>query len=574
MIKITYSIEDEMMISALDYSLVAAHTKKYAKDGAVREHDAFMSMLLDHIFPNKPDDNIEIITDGTHDRGVDAIYISQSEQSKIVNILSFKYRTSLDSAQKNFGENELNKIFSFITDLMNKDRHSLQTANAALQRKCEDVWQIWENGDFCQFRVFLVSNGRGLNQEALVRMDGFCKAYDRLSYEQVDLPYIVRLLTDEQRPTETAKIAVIDKAVFDRSDGDIKGVVATVDAISFLKAISTPDLSGVKRYLFDENIRIYLGDEGGFNQSIIKSALAEDNHLFWYLNNGITIVCDRVDYQKQIHSPIITIENFQIVNGAQTCHALFSAFQKERDKISNVILLVKIFETKRNDIANRVAIATNSQTRINPRDLYSNDDLQRRIEAVLRPMGYWYERKKNQYSHEPKSRRIDALKLGQIILSYMCREPDKAKTESDTIFGARYNQIFHGRYDSDHLVSLIKLMEIIEHKRDEFFQHERNGIIDLDNQRFLAYGQWYILFATGLVAEKYGYKIPTDDNRMQFVEEAIDLVGSIAAEYKTQAHYDMFRSSRFRDRLLAEFDPRQLRFYFPESITDYDKSGL
>src|SRR5690606_1239399 len=120
-------------------------------------------------------------------------------------------------------------------------------------------------------------------------------------------------------------LRVIGKEAFERTDGDIRGVIASVDAQSFVDLIRTDDGRSIKRHLFDDNLRVLLGANGGFNASIIATATSNDSHLFWYLNNGITITCRNYSYNKGHANPKIRIEDFQIVNGAQTSHSLLEA---------------------------------------------------------------------------------------------------------------------------------------------------------------------------------------------------------------------------------------------------------
>ena len=62
------------------------------------------------------------------------------------------------------------------------------------------------------------------------------------------------------------------------------------------------------------------------------------------------------------------------MNGGQTSNALFEAYQEQPDKLQNVLILARIYETKARDITADIAEATNSQTPINTRDLRSNDE--------------------------------------------------------------------------------------------------------------------------------------------------------------------------------------------------------
>jgi hypothetical protein len=357
-------------------------------------------------------------------------------------------------------------------------------------------------------------------------------------------------------------LKVIDKQIFDRSDGDLKGVVANIEISSFIELITDINTASIKRHIFDDNIRVYLGDDGGYNQDIIRSALSDDNDLFWYQNNGVTIVCEEVTYQKDARNPVLNVKNFQIVNGAQTCHALFKAFTLDRTKASNVLLLVKIFETRREDISQRVAVATNSQARINPRDLRANDPIQKKIEQVLLSCGYFYERKKNQHQDKPLAKRVDALRLGQMILAYDLREPDKAKAESDSIFGSRYSVIFTEQLNDQKLVFLIKAYSEIEARRDSILGLQKPQNKDSSKWSFLNYGQWHVLFAIGLLHQRDGKTHSSLGEISEYIDEAIELIGRIRDDFSYVSNYDIFRSNRFRDRLLLEFDAEQMRFIF------------
>ncbi len=84
---------------------------------------------------------------------------------------------------------------------------------------------------------------------------------------------------------------------------------------------------GVK--LFARNIRGYLG-ETGINQEIRKT-LRKDPASFWYLNNGITIVCDDAMLESSSGHERMVISNPQIINGQQsrTVFRRFLALQSQ-----------------------------------------------------------------------------------------------------------------------------------------------------------------------------------------------------------------------------------------------------
>lgn len=223
--------------------------------------------------------------------------------------------------------------------------------------------------------------------------------------------------------------------------------------------------------------------------------------------------------------------------------------------------MVKIFETDRADVSKNVAIATNSQARINSRDLHSNDDIQKKIEVIFSSKGLFYERKKNQYAEKPYELRVDALKLGQIILSYDLEEPDKAKTDSDNIFGGRYKTIFNDSLDANKLFRLVNIFREIEKRRDGARALQRSLTSAPELDKFLSYGQWYMLYTIKQLCRKDGIYMPAEQNVERYVDEAQRIVTQVAGDYKTWAYYDMFRSPKFREKIDMKYFSRQLELF-------------
>lgn len=550
-------------ITPLDFSVVDSKVHVVRKSfGLEEDAQAFIYAVLESIYPTKGQDTSELITDGPADMGIDAVFCRDHGGRVQVDLFSFKFRTSAKACNRNFEGNELAKIRSFIDDLLQRNEVGLKDANQALKERCAEVWGYFDAGKLCDFRVILVSNGLPLTLSDRERFEHFCQSYDRITLEEIDFFSVVRLLSDTGSAAETARLQSVDDQIFDRSDGDVRGVIANIDARSLIDAITDPTTSGIKRHLFNDNIRVYLGDDGGYNSEIIRSATSEDNHMFWYLNNGITIICDKVEYQKRLRNPLVTVHGLQIVNGAQTCNALFNAAKLEPEMVGSVLVLTRIYETQRSEIGQRVAISTNSQARINLRDLHSNDEIQKKIEALLETQGFKYERKKSQYLDHKIELRVDALKLGQIILSYVIGEPDKAKTDSDSIFGSRYHEIFTQSLTSEMLVSLIRCYSEIERRRDELRLTQRRSVEDVDQRRYLTYGHWHVLFVVSLLCMRDEKKWPADNEVADYVDEAQQIVATRAGDYRSVAHYDMFRSPRLKDRLIADFGNVQLKLPF------------
>jgi AIPR protein. len=87
-----------------------------------------------------------------------------------------------------------------------------------------------------------------------------------------------------------------------------KAYAFTCNALEFLKILKKEDGS-LRRSLFNDNVRDYLGDNKTVN-SEIENTITESPEMFLLCNNGITIVC--TDFE-QIRDKLVKIENPQIV---------------------------------------------------------------------------------------------------------------------------------------------------------------------------------------------------------------------------------------------------------------------
>lgn len=251
------------------------------------------------------------------------------------------------------------------------------------------------------------------------------------------------------------------------------------------------------------------------------------------------------------------IEDFQIVNGAQTSHSLVEAARINPDALREVVLTVRVYATDRDDIAERVAVATNSQARIQGRDLRANSDVLKKLELALSERGYFFERKKNLHQGRDAKKRIDALKLGQIILSFYLREPDRARAESDAIFDHRFSAIFHEGLSLDELVRVIELYRLIEDLREEHVAQYGENTETESEYQYLVYGHWFVLFAARLLLIRSESAVPVGKEAAELIGEALRLVARACSQPKAVAHYQMFRSPRTKDKIIAEFSGKQ-----------------
>jgi hypothetical protein len=135
--------------------------------------------------------------------------------------------------------------------------------------------------------------------------------------------------------------------------------------------------------LFDRNIRKPLGLTT-VNQGLIDT-LTGESYNFWYFNNGITVLCEKLEpvyFSGSARTPVeLRLDGASVVNGAQTVHAIYEAFRKDSGAAAEGYVSVRIISLKNcpSGFADAVTVATNTQNRVERRDFVALDPVQAAI---------------------------------------------------------------------------------------------------------------------------------------------------------------------------------------------------
>lgn len=217
--------------------------------GSREKSYGFLHMVLEKLFPKADEEIASLITDGGNDRGADAVHIRVDGGNAYISIIQCKYAQSVKNAGKNFPGSEVDKLISLITDIANKAEGVIDTVNLVLARKIEDIWRLVEGGKTIFIHVFFVSNTMPLVKLENQRFLAFCKQYGMISFEELSFSSIAALITSDGRPREDGVLDCIDLQKFERIDCDIRGLIANVDATSYISMITDEVNDAIKRHL-------------------------------------------------------------------------------------------------------------------------------------------------------------------------------------------------------------------------------------------------------------------------------------------------------------------------------------
>jgi len=533
------------MATLIDWNAISYKIKSYIGETlyCTTPNRAFTYMALEYLLALSPEEIEDAITDGPNDRGIDAVYVDERDGRNVIHLFQFKHVNTFERAKRNFPSTEIDKLLSFCADLLNKERGMKKNCNPILWTKVQDIWSAVDNPSL-SFEVHFCANMQGLIETEKQRVEKALFAYRSFRVNHHTLDFLVRLIMEKKQPRIDAKLRVVDTDYFERTDGNIRGLVATIESSELIKLIADPDDPlQVRTGVFNDNVRIYLTKKNPVNRKIHATALSDKNVEFWYLNNGITMTCDHFSYQAHSRAPIVTVENIQIVNGGQTSNALFEAYLEQPDKVRNVLVLAKIYETRERDISTAIAEATNSQTPINTRDLRSNDDVQKKLEESFLDQGIYYERKAKQYQGHPRSKRLDALSAGQVFLAYFLGYPEVAKKDRARVFSDFYDSIFNDDITPQKLyVPLVIYSEIETLKRTLQRKIKRGEAIDAD-LIFIIDGAYHALFTVAELCAGKKIDLLNEAKAKAQIPEALELLKRLVK--KESAGDEAFTAMRF-----------------------------
>jgi hypothetical protein len=256
----------------------------------------------------------------------------------------------------------------------------------------------------------------------------------------------------------------------------------------------TDENSQLRRYLFDSNVRDFLGPNP-VNEEIARSLADSSAPDFWWLNNGVTILATNAT----VPGETIQLQDIQIVNGLQTTETVFRHFRSGSSASSERSLLVKIIVSSDAQVRDRIIRATNNQSPVEIAALHATDRIQRDIEEILESHDWYYERRKNYYRNigKPQGRFVTPLYLASAVVALVFKHPGKA-----TRLKARFmqNQAGYDAVFSSNLpIEIWPVLVDIFKRVDLWLSHSGRGRV---RERFIK--TWRPLVALVAVAKALG----------------------------------------------------------------------
>lgn len=476
------------------------------------DDEAFEALALSLLFDLdyeaiSPDE----IVDGGQDKQIDIIRIEDDEDRGVANIYIIQAK-----ATPGFSSTTVVQLRNGLSWIFERPRSEYSKLdNKALANKIDEIRQLRIDYGAANLSVavYFVTLGdtRDLSTEYLQERKILVDTYSHVgfgsfTFREIGAFELVELLNETERAKR--KIDVDIPLVYDVnrpsviqfSTTDTKAVICTVTGVTLARIASSEPRDAI----FDLNVRPYYGSRGEVNSDILSTATGDEASRFWFLNNGVTMVCDRFDFVPDPDKPIVKVYDAQIVNGCQTSVTLREAMEKKglRDEAR---VLLKIYATGNPSLVERITLTTNNQNRITDRDLRANDEVQYDIQRIMKDRyGYYYERKNRQFrtlKGDQRSYIVPNYKAAQAFLAIVRRKPSVARGYLGKIWSEYYREIFENATVEDLLASYLIYRYCAKQSR-AMFDHSWT------ESEVAVYGAFHIARVCGclLTQDKWGGK--------------------------------------------------------------------
>lgn len=385
----------------------------------------------------------ELITDGGNDAGVDGLHVGDVEDGEFwVTLFQGKYKVNDLEGKANFPENGVQKAVDTVQVLF--DPYRKVALNEMIAPKIEEIRSLIRDAYIPNVRVVLCNNGARWASQADDWIHEAKKDYgDRIDFIHFNHDSIVSILQKNKKVDTSLNLS--GQAIIE----DMNYMRVLIGRVPVQEIHRLFNDHGDK--LLESNVRRYLGLHTNRVNTAIHETLCDPKRSdkFYFYNNGITVVCDKFDYNAfQKSDYTVQLKNMQVINGGQTCRTIQETLNappsdREADRVGeSAYVMIRIYQLAETDEAfvQDITYATNSQNPVDLRDLRSNDEIQRQLEIGMSDLGYTYRRQREEGGSG--SNAITSSIVAESVLAIWRRRPHQAKFRRKEHFGKLYEDIF------------------------------------------------------------------------------------------------------------------------------------
>lgn len=418
------------------------------------------------------------VCDSSEDGGIDALCVNHIEKRIVVVQSKFNKSGSSTWIKDDF--------LSFKDACEKLQLEEYYRFDKILQQMADDIEVGLESQDYKFLFVMAHTGKRGAAKTILSDMQRWqdelnAAALASNSTPQEDLPFQVHLVSAEDL---TEWLQAGTRANIDLDDVEIENYgqkekphLAFYGQISGDQILEWWEAHGTR--LFAKNIRNLLGNTD-VNESIKNTAIGNPE-MFWYYNNGITLLVSdifphRRNANKGTARGAFNFANASVINGAQTVSTIGQTFKRLSDKDKHTLAqikiparFIKVADNENVEVAAAITKANNHQNRVLGRDFASQDPEQSRISKELAVEGYQYQLLRTDgqsIDADAKSIDLDEALDGLACLTMLPSTIATLKNQRGRFFenlnGPLYKSVFNPTVSGIKVINTVTHLRVIE----------------------------------------------------------------------------------------------------------------
>ncbi|MEA5001032.1 MAG: AIPR family protein [Endomicrobiaceae bacterium] len=459
-------LENDILRSKIEALKEQLENDEVFKERGINNNDKMMSFsfvvyTLQRFLNNyNIQEIISDVTDGADDNKIDIFNIETDEEIVNINIFQVKYKKE-QNLKETIGENDLNQFIDRIKKILIDYKIKNLHFNKYLTRKCEQCREIIKNSSInnIYINLYLVTNGADLNEQERKTLNDFKNENSIINHYEMLNDYNFFI---DKRDSEIKEIEI-------KITNDM--IKMNQDISSYIVNFRTYDLAVLyerfRESILEKNIRRLL--TGKINKNI-KDSLINEPELFWYKNNGLSIVCRRVEIKTALGEKTLVLENPYIVNGGQTTKTIYNLFQErqteeERDIFYKSYIMARIYQTTEDEKIASIVYGTNNQNKITLFDLKSMNPNLKKIKEFFKTKNISLLIQRD-CEEKRENKNINSDSLLQIYCSIFLEIPHKVKTSKNKVIEQYYDEVYNQNIHKE-LLSSFQIYEfVLEQNKD------------------------------------------------------------------------------------------------------------
>lgn len=356
-------------------------TRKPVADQVTKQLSrAFSAFALHKLLDITPQIAAASVVDDFQDKGIDAIYYDGS--SETLYLLQTKLKES-----EQFKQEDALPFCEGVRLLLKQD---FAAFNANVQNRKTDLETAL---DSCShIKLVIPYTGDGVSKtasdalQALLDDEDFDNERLAKDVRYYAAPDITRdLLAEQAYKAVHTDIALQKHEKIETPRTTNYGVARLADLVSLYQTYG--------KALYERNIRYFLGSSKSDVNKAIKTTLHDDPASFFYLNNGVTAVCDLIEPKATKNgAKKFKVRGLSIINGAQTVASAAEFVRQHPGKSIDdaKVMLTLIKAPADGPFGKRVTKARNHQNPVQPANFASLDENQERLRQEIAHLGFDY----------------------------------------------------------------------------------------------------------------------------------------------------------------------------------------